>query len=162
MLRTYIINIISKIGLATPLLYVTALSLISPDRVTSRWPYFFSHHVHETTLALFTALISIGLIIWLFTEKLRFEASIAILASLFFTGIFNLSDTELLFTLVPLFCIALSLSLRYYPRIRVVVETQVTISKEHKDPSTGTSNTPTDHTHTTNDHDQHLFISEHK
>lgn len=148
MLRTYTINFISKVGLAIPLLYVTLISIFNQEKVISYWPLFLSRNINELALVLLTGLVSLFLIIWMFSGRNKFESSVCTLGALLLVAIANIRDIDVLFTLIPLICIALSLSLRYYPRIRVVAETKVSIPKENGG------------VHTTNDHDQHIFIPE--
>jgi hypothetical protein len=172
MLRTYIINFISKIGLAIPLLYVALASLFDPATIVSRWPLFLSKNLNGNALVLVTGAVSLCLIVWLFTNKYKFQSSVTTLAGIVLVGLFNIRDMGLLFSLVPLFCLALGLSLRYYPRVRVVVETKVTIPKEHILEQVEKYSDEIDDEDiediaktiktTTDDHDQHLFIPENK
>ncbi|MBU3668913.1 MAG: hypothetical protein FGM57_03015 [Candidatus Taylorbacteria bacterium] len=143
MLRTYVINFISKIGLGVPLLYVFLISIFNQSVVIAAWPSTISKHVNEEALVLLTLIGSAVLIAWLFSGKKNFEVSTTILALLLITTASNLN---LILDLTPLICLALGLTLRYYPRIRVVAETKVSIPKENGG------------VHTTDDHDQHIFV----
>lgn len=126
MLRNPLINISLKVGLSISLLYTALASIIVPDSVISRWPLFISHRVGEGTLASFTSIACIALIIWLFFGKKQFQPAVASLICITLTGIFNILSVDFLFSLAPLFFISLALCLRYYPRVRIVGETMVT------------------------------------
>jgi hypothetical protein len=156
MLRTSIINFISKIGLIVPFLYTLFITFLDPQRIVVRWPDFLSRHVNENALVLITGLVSVSIVIWIFSNRLKFAAAAAALISMSLVLITNITDPKLLFESVPAFCLALGLTLRYYPRIRVIAGTKVT--------------RPTSHTYKKadgtqvemSDHDQHLFVPENK
>ncbi len=159
MLRTSIINFVSKIGLSIPLLYTIFESFFNPDEVVSRWPNFFSHHVNQNALVLITGISAIALLVWMFSNRYKFNAVITIFCGFVLTLLINITDLRLLFNSIPALCLALGLSLRYYPRVRVIAPTKVTVSKEHLDLHNEIRQPPTN---PDNDHDQHLFVPDHK
>jgi len=129
MLRNSVINIILKVGLSISLLYAAVAALVVPAEVTSRWPLFVTHRVDEGTLASFTGIVCVALIIWLFFGSRKFVSALPTLICIALTGLFNVASVggvSFIFSLAPLFFIALALCFRYYPRIRIVSETYVT------------------------------------
>lgn len=150
MLRTYVINFISKIGLAVPFLYTFLSTLFNQSVVVSMWPRFISKHINEDALVLLTALGSLFLIIWMFSGKKKFESALTNLVAILLVLFINVSDINLVFQLIPLIALSLGLALRYYPRVRVVAETKISIPKENGG------------VHKTDDYDQHIFVPEHK
>lgn len=159
MLRTSIINFVSKIGLAVPFLYSFFISVLNPQKAISRWPNFLSHHINETVLILITSLVSASIVFWIFTNKLKFAAVSTALVSLSLVLLINIDDLNLVFESIPALCLALGLSLRYYPRVRVITGTKVTIPSAHAPTQ---ANTSTHLAGVANDHDEHLFVPEHK
>ncbi len=126
MLRNSVINILLKVGLSISLLYAALASVFAPSLVVSRWPFFVSNQISEGTLSLFTGLICLVLIAWLFSGKKKFAATVTVTVAITLTALLNILSVSFLFSLAPLFFIALGLSIRYYPRVRIVSETMVT------------------------------------
>ncbi len=173
MLRNSIINFILKIGLAFSLFYTGLASIIVPDHVISFWPNFLSSNLSESFLVFLTGLVSFGLIAWIFSNKFQFTSSTTITILLAITGLFNLTNVPFIVDIAPLFFISLALSLRYYPRVRVIAQTKVTPLANitvHDDLDEIASNT-TDNTNeesnsvesvvesdTHLEHDQHIFV----
>lgn len=126
MLRNSIINLVLKCGLAISFLYSTLAAFIVPANVVSRWPSFLANNLSEQTLAIFTGICSLFLIAWLFSRQHKFTCALTITILIGLAALFNIRDVSYLFYLAPLFSIALSLTLRYYPRIRVIARTHLT------------------------------------
>lgn len=150
MLRTYIINTISKVGLAASFVYTLLLTLFDASKIISAWPHFISRHINENALVLLTASTVIFMTIWMFSGKRRFESALTNFVIIFLTTVVHVDDIHFVFQLIPLLCISLGLALRYYPRIRVVAETKISIPKENGG------------VHKTDEHDQHIFVPENK
>lgn len=156
MLRTSIINFVSKIGLAVPFIYTLYIAISDPLRVVVRWPVFLSHHVNENALVLITGLASISIVVWIFSNRFKFVAVVTALICMSLVLLTNITDPKLLFESIPAFCLALGLTIRYYPRIRVITGTKVTRAVPYSQKKT--DGTPGE----VNDHDQHLFVPENK
>jgi len=156
MLRNTLINLTLKIGLMISLLYSSLAAFVVPAKVVEYWPSFISNNLSEGFLSLFTGLLALVYILWIFSAKYRFQvfSSLSTIIALF--AISNFSNVGLLFSIAPIFSITLALSLRYYPRIRVVAQTKVTpldIDGEAEiDEESSNQNSE-------KDHDQHLFVS---
>lgn len=177
MLRNSIINLTLKIGLCFSFLYTALAALVVPERVVAHWPGFIVRLVSEQTLASFTGLCALALIIWLFSGSRKFESALTSTIVIAVTILFNFSiggdSVSYIFSIVPLLSIGLALSLRYYPRIRVVVQTKVTpltnvspIDEHGRHPDEqsidvtdlGASESTISASGIHVDHDQHLFI----
>lgn len=126
MLRNSVINITLKIGLSLALLYTALDSFLMPADVLLKWPAFIVHRVDEGTLASFTGIVCLGLIVWLFFGSRKFTSAVTTLVCISLTGLFNILSVSFLFGLAPLFFITLALCFRYYPRVRIVGETLIT------------------------------------
>lgn len=162
MLRNSAINIVLKIALSISLLYVVLAGFLAPQNVTSRWPSFISGPSNEAILGGITSIISIFFIAWLFSGKKKFSAVASVTISILISILFNISDLSYIFQVSPLFLIGLALSLRYYPRIRVIAQTRVTplnnitpIDEYGDHDDTDTDVVESD-IHA--EHDQHIFI----
>ncbi len=150
MLRTYIINTISKIGLAASFVYTLLLTLFDQSRIVSAWPHVVSKYINEDALILLTALSLVFMTIWMFSGKRKFESALTNFVLIFFVILVHITDIHFVFQLIPLLCISLGLALRYYPRVRIVAETKISIPKENGG------------VHKTDEHDQHIFVPENK
>lgn len=126
MLRNSIINFTLKIGLSFSLFYTVLASIVVPEHVISFWPNFLSSNLNESFLVFLTGLFAFGFIVWIFSNKFQFVSVVSITVVLALAGIFNLTNVPFIVDVAPLFFISLALSLRYYPRVRVIVQTKVT------------------------------------
>jgi hypothetical protein len=148
MLRNSVVNILLKVGLALPLLYTALAAFVVPARVITRWPLFVTHHVDESTLTVFTGIVCVAFVIWLFFGTRKFISAATLTLCIGLTILFNIKSESFVFGLAPLFFIALALSIRYYPRVRVVSETFLT--PLHEGHLSGEKNSEvTTHGHTT-------------
>ncbi len=126
MLRNSVINFALKLGLAFSLFFSGLASLVVPDHVLSFWPSFITSNLNESFILLISGIVSFGLIGWLFSKKAQFASATTTGACIALTGLFNLTNVPFIVDIAPLFFISLALSLRYYPRIRVIAQTKVT------------------------------------
>jgi hypothetical protein len=127
MLRNSIINLVLKIGLCISLLFTALASFVTPDLVISKWPKFIANRISEQNIAEFTGLFSIVLIVWILSGKKKFSSSLVTGICIGLTIVANMTTyVPFVFSILPLLCISIALALRYYPRIRVVVQTKVT------------------------------------
>jgi hypothetical protein len=171
MLRNSIINFTLKLGLAFSLFYTGLACIIVPDYVILYWPNFLSSNLSESFLVFTSGLVSFGLIAWLFSNKFQFASATTTTALFAITGLFNITNVPFIVDLAPLFFISLALSLRYYPRVRVIAQTKVTPLASvtvHDDLDEVSSNTNLDENNSTEtvveadthlEHDQHIFVS---
>lgn len=171
MLRNSAINIVLKVGLSISLLLTALAGFVVPQNVSARWPSFIVNHSNEYLIGIFTSIVCLALVVWLFSSKKKFIAASSITVAIALAGLFNITDFSYLFELSPLFFISLALTLRYYPRIRVLTQTKVTplthvshidIDGEHFSEETEDGSSE----HITGvveadihaEHDQHIFI----
>lgn len=126
MLRNSAINLCLKLGLALPLLYATLAAFVVPDHVLSLWPTFISTKFNESILVFISGLATFALVVWLFSRKWKFQCAISITILIALVGLLNITNIPFVMTLAPLFFIAAGLTLRYYPRIRIMTQTRVT------------------------------------
>lgn len=176
MLRNSIINFTLKIGLAFSLFYTVLASIVVPDHVISFWPNFLSSNLNESFLVFLTGLVAFGLIAWIFSNKFQFASAVSISIALALAGIFNLTNVPFIVDVAPLFFISLALSLRYYPRVRVIAQTKVTplasitVHDDLDEIASYAAKTTSDTENESNsvesvvesdthlDHDQHIFV----
>lgn len=126
MLRNTLINFTLKFGLAISLVYTGLEALVVPDNILKYWPEFLSSNIHDSVLVLITTLACLALVVWLFSNKGQFASVLTFSSLVAIIGIANITDVPFLIDIAPLFFISVALSLRYYPRIRVVAQTKVT------------------------------------
>ncbi len=130
MLRNTAINLSLKIGLAIPFMYTCLASFFVPDHVLSFWPKFIVRHINETVILFITGLgtliFVVSMLFFRSSDHQKFVVSSSGMIAIALVGLSNLDNVPFLIDLVPLFFIALALTLRYYPRVRVVAETKIT------------------------------------
>lgn len=85
-------------------------------------------------------------------------------------GLFNLTNVPFIVDIAPLFFISLALSLRYYPRVRIIAQTKVTplasltVHDDLDEVSSDTNSSENNSTETVVEsdthleHDQHIFV----
>ncbi len=155
-----------KLALSISLLFAALASLITPETVVAKWPDFITTRINEQSVAEITALLCVILTVWLLSGKKKFSSSILTGIFILLTIVVNITYVSFVFSILPLFFISIALSLRYYPRIRVVVQTKVTPLTKISDIEHSPDNQAADVTDlgvvesdTHIEHDQHLFIS---
>lgn len=171
MLRNSAINIVLKVGLSISLLFTALAGFVVPQNVSARWPSFMVNPSSEYLIGIFTSIVCLALVVWLFSSKKKFIAAISTTTAVALAGLFNITDIAYIFQISPLFFIGLALSLRYYPRIRVLTQTKVTpltnvtpidIDGEHfsEESEDGSSEHLTEVVESDihAEHDQHIFI----
>ncbi len=166
MLRNSIINLVLKVALCLSLLFTALASFITPSIVVSKWPSIIAANISEQNLAEFTGLLCLGLTAWLISGKMKFSSSVTLAVLTFLTIIFNLTLVTFVFSVFPLFFISIALSLRYYPRIRVIVQTKVTplgqiteSEMTHDSQAADVTDLGVAESDIHLEHDQHLFIT---
>ncbi|MDQ5912004.1 MAG: hypothetical protein QG568_217 [Patescibacteria group bacterium] len=170
MLRNSIINFTLKLGLAFSLFYTGLACIIVPDYVILYWPNFLSSNLSESFLIFMSGLVSFGLIAWIFSNKLQFASSTTMTVLLVLAGLFNLTNVPFIVDIAPLFFISLALSLRYYPRVRIIAQTKVTplasvtVHDDLDEVSSAPNSSENNSTETVVEsdthleHDQHIFV----
>lgn len=170
MLRNSIINFTLKLGLSFSLFYAGLAALIVPDHVLSFWPTFLSSNLNESFLVFLSGIVCFGLIGWIFSKKIQFTSAVTTGILIALVGLFNLTNVPFIVDLAPLFFISLALSLRYYPRVRVVAQTKVTSLATvtvHDDLDEVSPHTISDESNSVEtvvesgiheEHDQHIFV----
>lgn len=121
MIRTSAINLVLKAGLVVTSFIFAIISILNISRISIYYPDFAISIFGETFMVLFGALIAIALAIWLLIRKYKFTAAFTYTILVFLGMLFNLNSIRFLSVAWPLFCMSLALSLRYYPRIRVII-----------------------------------------
>ncbi len=157
MLRNSLISLILKIGLSISLLYASLASFVVPALVVEKWPNFISQNLSEVFLSTLTGLMALFYIVWLFSRKYRFTATASLSVIIVLFALSNVRQVPLLFDLGPLLAISAALSLRYYPRVRVVTQTKVS-TLSHDGTHDHVKDRNGSRTANEKDHDQHLFI----
>ncbi len=121
MLRNSAISLILKIGLSLSSIMFAVLSIFRASDILSYYPNFLISLFGDLFVLILGACIALFLSIWIFSAKHKFAAVFTYAIALLL-GIFtNISSLTFLAIAWPLFCMSLALSLRYYPRIRVII-----------------------------------------
>ncbi len=122
MLRTGAINLVLKIALISSSLVFALFSFAQGATVIQYYPSFIINTLNESTTLILGSLLSMSLAIWLLSRKQRFAAITTYFIILSIGMLFNITSLTFLGMVWPLWCISLALTLRYYPRIRVLAK----------------------------------------
>ena len=159
MLRNTLINLTLKIGLMISLLYGALASFIVPATVVSYWPTLISRNLSESFLSTFTGIAILIYMAMIIYNRRRFYTYSSLSFFILAMILLNIRNVQLLFNMAPILAISLGLSLRYYPRVRVVAQTKVTTIDEEGEIEIAEINRKGDLIPSEKEHDQHLFVS---
>jgi hypothetical protein len=120
MLRQSVASLILKIGISINLLLVALLSFFKPFEIISYYPRFAVNTNNETAVTVTGGIIAIILAIWILSGKYKFTSALTLLIGLCLTLFINFFNLRFVLETAPVFAIALSMTVRYYPRIRVI------------------------------------------
>jgi hypothetical protein len=121
MIRNSAINLMLKIGLAVSSLVFAIVSLVRANDVLFYYPEFIVSIFGEAVTLIAGALIALALTGWILSQKHKFAASFTYVIVIGLGMLVNFTSLTFLAMAWPLFCIAGALSLRYYPRIRILI-----------------------------------------
>lgn len=121
MIRNSAINLLLKIGLAISSLVFAIVSFVRSNEILFYYPQFIISILGDAVTLIFGSIMSVVLAIWILSQKQKFAAVFTYMTLIGIGMIFNMGSLVFLAITWPLFCIAGALSLRYYPRIRVIV-----------------------------------------
>lgn len=122
MLRTGAINLVLKVGLMLSSVVFAIMSFVQGSTIIQYYPDFIINLIGESATLILGSLIALCLALWLLSRRQRFAAVATYLVFLTVGILFNLTSLSYLSTVWPLWCISFALSLRYYPRIRVLAK----------------------------------------
>lgn len=132
MIRTSAINLVLKVGLAITSFAFAILSFFKATDMVVFYPEFILSIFGELFTISLGAAVSFVLGIWLLSRKHKFAAAFTYTIIIFLAILFNLNSIRFLSVAWPLFCMSLALSLRYYPRIRVIISKKLGNQKIEK------------------------------
>lgn len=122
MLRQSLYSFVQKVGLALSLTYIGILSFLHPIELVPYFPRFLININNETGFISLAGIIAILLALWIISNQFKFYSNLAATVLIGLTSIINITNLRFLFVVAPAFAIALSLTIRYYPRIRVIIK----------------------------------------
>ncbi len=132
MIRTSAINLVLKVGLAITSIAFAVLSFFKATDIIVFYPEFITNIFGELFTIALGAAVAIVLAIWLLSRKHKFAAAFTYTIIIFLAILFNLNSIRFLSVAWPLFCMSFALSLRYYPRIRVIISKKLGNQKIEK------------------------------
>ncbi len=122
MLRTGAINLVLKVGLMLSSIVFAIMSFVQGTTIIQYYPDFLINLIGESATLILGSLVALCLALWLLSRRQRFAAVTSYLVLLTVGILFNLTSLSFLGMVWPLWCISFALSLRYYPRIRVLAK----------------------------------------
>lgn len=121
MIRTSAINLVLKVGLAMTSFAFTIVSFFRPDEIVEYYPDFIVDIFGDLFVIAVGSAISFVLAIWIISGRHKFAVSFTYMILISIGMISNIGSLRFLSVSWPLFCISCALSLRYYPRVRVII-----------------------------------------
>lgn len=121
MIRNSAINLILKIGLALSSIVFAILSYVQASSILAYYPNFIISIFGEIPSLIIGSIIALLLAFWILSRKHKFAAAFSYVIMLGIGMLANITSFTFVAITWPLFCIAIALSLRYYPRIRVII-----------------------------------------
>ena len=122
MLRQSLYSFVQKVGLALSLIYIGILSFLHPIELVPYFPRFLININNETGFISLIGILAVLLALWILSNKFKFYSNLTAAILIGLTGLTNITNLRFLFVGAPAFAIALSLTIRYYPRIRVIIK----------------------------------------
>lgn len=122
MLRQSLYSFVQKVGLALSLTYIGILSFLHPIELVPYFPRFLININNETGFISLAGIIAVLLALWILSNRFKFYSNLTAAILIGITGLANITNLRFLFVTAPAFAIALSLTIRYYPRIRVITK----------------------------------------
>lgn len=110
-----------KVGLALSSIVFAIVSFTRASDILSYYPNFIISIFGDLLTLAFGAIISIFLAVWVLARKHKFASAFTYMLVIGLGMLANITSLTFLAVAWPLFCIAGALSLRYYPRIRVII-----------------------------------------
>ncbi len=120
MLRTSAINLVLKVGISAASLGFALLSFLKGTEIVAYFPRFITYIFGETVSLILGALIAVVMTVWLMSRRHKFAAAFTYTILIGLGMLFNLTSLTFISITWPLFCMSLALTIRYYPRVRVI------------------------------------------
>ncbi len=121
MLRNSAINFVLKAGLAIACLAFAAYSFAYPNTVLEFYPQFISDIIGDLAVLIIGAAVAVFMAGWIFSRKHKFACVSTLLILLSLAILANLTTLRFVSVAWPLLVISLALTIRYYPRVRIIV-----------------------------------------
>jgi len=120
MLRQSLASLVQKIGLSLSFVYATLIAVFRPIEAVQYYPRWSHLSTNITSVVTIGGFISLAMAVWIISNRQKFLANLIATIMLGLTALFNFTNLHFLLALSPVFALALSLTIRYYPRVRVI------------------------------------------
>lgn len=120
MLRQSLASAVQKIGLSLSFIYATLIAIFRPAEAAQYYPRFNFWSTNITSVVTIGGVICFILAIWIISNRKKFLANLIATIILGLAMLINITKLHLILSLTPVFALALSLTIRYYPRVRVI------------------------------------------
>ncbi len=96
------------------------LAFLRPIDIVGLYPHAIINSSNETGFITISGILALLLAAWILSNRFKFFSNLTMTILVALTALINLTNLRLLFMLAPIFALALGLTVRYYPRIRVI------------------------------------------
>ncbi|MES3005781.1 MAG: hypothetical protein V4664_02430 [Patescibacteria group bacterium] len=120
MLRQSLASLVQKIGLSLSFVYATLIAFFRPIEATSYYPRLSYWSTDITALVGIGGFLSLVMAVWIISNRKKFLANLIATALLSLAILINITKLHFILSVTPVLALALSLTIRYYPRVRVI------------------------------------------
>lgn len=120
MLRQSLASLVQKIGLSLSFIFATLIAFYRPIEAISFYPRLSFWDTNITAITSVGGIVCFIMAVWIISNKKKFLANLIATILVGLAMITNLTNLHFVLSLIPVFALALSLTIRYYPRVRVI------------------------------------------
>lgn len=120
MLRQSLASLVQKIGLSLSFLYATLIAFFRPAVAVQYYPRLSYWQTNITSVVIVGGIVCLIMTLWIISNQKKFLANLIATIIIGLAVLVNITKLHFVLSLTPVFALALSLSIRYYPRVRVI------------------------------------------
>lgn len=120
MLRQSLASLVQKIGLSLSFVFAALIAFFRTIEAVQYYPRWSYSSTDITSIVYTGGFICLLMAIWIISNKAKFWANLTATVFIGLAILFNITKLHFILTLAPVLALALSLTIRYYPRVRVI------------------------------------------
>lgn len=120
MLRQSLASLVQKIGLSLSFVFATLIAFFRTIEAIQYYPKWSYSDTNITSIVYIGGIITLLMAVWIISNRQKFWANLTATILIGLTILVNFKELHFVLSLAPVFALALSLAIRYYPRVRVI------------------------------------------
>lgn len=120
MLRQSLASLVQKIGLSFSFLYAMLIAFFRPVEAVQYYPRIAYWQTNITSVVIVGGFICLLMAVWVISNRKKFLANLIATIVIGLAALINITKLHFVLSITPVFALALSLTIRYYPRVRVI------------------------------------------